>query len=141
MKFVNENINDILKPKNKEQIDLLIEKKFKEITGISIKEAKELVEKLNTLGCYANFRINITPTYISNSPIEIKQYRLLDYNHVIAECPLKEMANKLLLNYRKYTIKNNLDIIDAEENMPTYLTINETKDLINKIELYYKENK
>lgn len=96
-KFINEDINSILKPKPSNEIEKVKRDEFIRKNKVTPEEAEELAEELRKLNVDAIYRSSYNnPNFISDSPIEIKPYQIIDSNRVILTTPTEKQSKVLL---------------------------------------------
>jgi hypothetical protein len=137
-------IGNVLKGKSEEEISDVIEKEFLRKNKVTIKQAQKIVNELNELDVNAKlkdyFSNPAASVYISDMPIEIKQWHILNHNRVILESPTKAMGEELLMAAINFSTssRNNFKLEGSDGGLQSSISISDAKKLIRKIKLGIK---
>lgn len=137
-KFINETITDVLKPKAKDEIENIYIEEFVRKNGVTPEQAAKLVDDLKELGVDVKL-VRPSNNYVSDSPIKIEPYRIFEVNRVVAECPTREMAEKMLLAFTNLTMDpKNLKIEKDSGSIGNYTSVKNVKKLISRLRMGIK---
>jgi len=135
-KFINENIANVLKPKTKEEIDDVYVKEFVKKNGMTPDQVQKVVDELQELKVDARLMNRLSNGHISDSPIKISPYQIMDGNRVVAESPTKELAEKMRMAFMNFTFDTRDVKINKEDGgIGGYYSVAKAKRLINKLSL------
>jgi hypothetical protein len=137
--LVRESIADLLVGKSKQEVDEIYAKEFQRKNKISIEDAQKLVNELISLDVDAEL-LSPNNNYVSDMPIRLNVYKIIDNPHVVTEAPTLKMAEALKTALGNLSMRDKGRFqINKEDGFFSMLSIYDAKRIISQIKEFNKE--